>query len=163
MSDSIHILSLGAGVQSSTLALMAAVGEVTPMPKAAIFADTQAEPASVYKWLDWLEGRLPFPVRRVTKGSLEEMALSVRTSATGKRYTKHGVPAFLLDARGKAEFERAAQWEVRLQRATSQVSAYRGTPYLHRSLKPLREVDLTDYSSDQGELFGNECEGMCGV
>ena len=43
----IHVLSLGAGVQSSTLALMAAAGEVTPMPTAAIFADTQAEPARV--------------------------------------------------------------------------------------------------------------------
>lgn len=51
--DPVHILSLGAGVQSSTLALMAAAGEITPMPQAAIFADTQAEPASVYKWLDW--------------------------------------------------------------------------------------------------------------
>jgi hypothetical protein len=30
----IHLLSLGAGVQSSTLALMAAAGEVTPMPMA---------------------------------------------------------------------------------------------------------------------------------
>ena len=39
-----HILSLGAGVQSSTMALMAAKGEITPMPTAAIFSDTQAEP-----------------------------------------------------------------------------------------------------------------------
>ncbi len=62
MSEPIHILSLGAGVQSSTLALMAAAGEVSPMPTAAIFADTQDEPASVYKWLDWLEKQLPFPV-----------------------------------------------------------------------------------------------------
>ena len=60
--EPIHVLSLGAGVQSSTLALMAAKGEVGPMPTAAIFADTQAEPASVYKWLDWLEAQLPFPV-----------------------------------------------------------------------------------------------------
>ena len=43
----LHILSLGAGVQSSTLALMFARGEVTPMPDCAIFADTGAEPASV--------------------------------------------------------------------------------------------------------------------
>jgi len=50
-----NVLSLGAGVQSSTLALMAAKGEVTPMPDFAIFADTQSEPESVYKWLDWLE------------------------------------------------------------------------------------------------------------
>ena len=59
-----HYLSLGAGVQSSTLALMYALGELEPMPKAAIFADTQAEPASVYKWLDWLEKQLPYPVYR---------------------------------------------------------------------------------------------------
>lgn len=50
------ILSLGAGVQSSTLALMAARGEVPGFPKldCAIFADTQDEPASVYRWLEWL-------------------------------------------------------------------------------------------------------------
>jgi len=53
--EPLHIISLGAGVQSSTMALMAAAGEITPMPTAAIFADTQDEPASVYRWLDWLE------------------------------------------------------------------------------------------------------------
>jgi hypothetical protein len=63
--EPIHIISLGAGVQSSTMALMAAKGEITPMPKAAIFADTKAEPKSVYSWLDWLEKQLPFPVIRV--------------------------------------------------------------------------------------------------
>jgi hypothetical protein len=52
------------------MALMAAHGEITPMPKCAIFADTQDEPQSVYKWLDWLEGQLPFPVHRVTAGGL---------------------------------------------------------------------------------------------
>jgi len=57
-----HILSLGAGVQSSTLALLATQGLVKPMPVAAIFADVKAEPAGVYKWLDYLEKLLPFPV-----------------------------------------------------------------------------------------------------
>ena len=57
----INVLSLGAGVQSSTMALMAAKGEITPMPDCAIFADTQAEPQSVYDYLDWLEKQLPFP------------------------------------------------------------------------------------------------------
>ena len=69
--DPMHILSLGAGVQSSTLALMAAKGEVGPMPMAAIFSDTQAEPKEVYDWLDWLEKQLPYPVYRVTAGNLE--------------------------------------------------------------------------------------------
>ena len=66
------ILSLGAGVQSSTLALMAAHGEITPMPDCAIFADTHAEPKEVYKWLDWLEKELPFPVHRVSYRNLRE-------------------------------------------------------------------------------------------
>lgn len=61
-----HVISLGAGVQSSTMALMAAHGEITPMPDCAIFADTQAEPDRVYEWLDWLETQLPFPVYRVS-------------------------------------------------------------------------------------------------
>jgi hypothetical protein len=51
------ILSLGAGVQSSTLALMAARGDLPPgfaQPTAAVFADTGWEPASVYRHLHWL-------------------------------------------------------------------------------------------------------------
>lgn len=79
MTEPIHILSLGAGVQSSTLALMAAAGEITPMPHCAIFADTGAEPKSVYTWLDWLEKQLPFPVIRVMQGEgIARDALRVR-------------------------------------------------------------------------------------
>ena len=63
----LRILSLGAGVQSSVLALMAAHGEI-PAPDAAIFADTGWEPTHVYTHLDWLETRLPFPVHRVGIG-----------------------------------------------------------------------------------------------
>ena len=50
----LNVLSLGAGVQSSTLALMAAHGEIEPMPDCAIFADTGDEPKDVYEWLKWL-------------------------------------------------------------------------------------------------------------
>jgi hypothetical protein len=70
--EPIHILSLGAGVQSSTLALMAAAGEVTPMPSLAVFADTQDEPQEVYDWLETLKGLLPFPVRVGTYCRLSE-------------------------------------------------------------------------------------------
>ncbi|MDE0852887.1 MAG: hypothetical protein OSA97_00510 [Nevskia sp.] len=73
------VLSLGAGVQSSTLALMAAAGEIQPMPDCAIFADTQAEPRAVYEWLDWLVTQLPFPVHRVTAGSLTDNILDPDT------------------------------------------------------------------------------------
>lgn len=101
MTEPIHLISLGAGVQSSTMALMAAHGEITPMPTAAIFADTQAEPASVYRWLDWLEKQLPFPVHRVTKGDLSKDALLMRTSAKGVGYGVVQIPFFTLSPNRK--------------------------------------------------------------
>lgn len=97
-----NFISLGAGVQSSTLALMAAKGEVGPMPDAAIFADTQGEPASVYAWLDWLEKELPFPVYRVTKGSLsaEQLRIRKRVKTEGGPWAKSLIPAYVKNADG---------------------------------------------------------------
>lgn len=97
-----HIISLGAGVQSSTMALMAAHGEITPMPDCAIFADTQAEPQDVYTWLDWLEKQLPFPVYRVTAGNLRDAALRMRKSGkSGNTYLAIGLPVYVVDENGK--------------------------------------------------------------
>lgn len=72
----LNVISLGAGVQSTTMALMAAQGELTPVPDCAIFADTQSEPAGVYRHLDRLERQLPFPIHRVTAGSLKKLVLA---------------------------------------------------------------------------------------
>lgn len=66
-----NILNLGAGVQSSVIALMAEHGEIEK-PDCAIFADTGWEPNHVYEWLDWLEDKLSFPVYRVSHGNLRE-------------------------------------------------------------------------------------------
>jgi hypothetical protein len=85
------VISLGAGVQSSVMALMAAHGQITPMPDAAIFADTHWEPKGVYDWLDWLETQLPFPVYRVSAGNLEEALLSGKRAATAPFYTETGM------------------------------------------------------------------------
>lgn len=87
-----HVISLGAGVQSSAMALMAAKGEIGPMPDFAMFADTQAEPQNVYDWLDWLEQELPFPVHRVTKGNLTEESLRIRTRQKDGKWGKAGEP-----------------------------------------------------------------------
>ena len=84
-----RVLSLGAGVQSTTLAFMMAKGELEPAD-VAIFADTGAEPNHVYEYLDWLEPQLPFPVRRVMhkEGLLE----NIRASISGGRFA--GAPFF---------------------------------------------------------------------
>ena len=82
----LRVLSLGAGVQSTTMALMAAHGEIVPMPDAAIFADTQWEPAAVYRHLAWLTSGnvLPFPVYVVTGGSLRDAIVAKATTGKGR-------------------------------------------------------------------------------
>jgi hypothetical protein len=68
----LRVISLGAGVQSTTMALMAAHGEIGPMPDCAIFADTGEEPGAVYEHLRWLSSAnvLSFPVYVVETGPL---------------------------------------------------------------------------------------------
>lgn len=256
-----HIISLGAGVQSSTMALMAKHGEITPMPDCAIFADTQAEPAKVYEWLDYLEKQLPYPIYRVTAGSLTEKSLDLKTAKAGHHYLKHAIPAFTLSPDGKKglrgrhctldfkivpikrkvreickgkkvtvwlgisldevirmkpsrvkyiehiwplidkrmtrrdclkwikehgypvpprsaciycpfhskeewkaltsdEMAQAIDYEKRMQAQYAKVEKITTIPFLHKSLKPLSEVD---FETTEPDLFGNECEGMCGV
>jgi len=262
------VISLGAGVQSSTMALMAAKGEIEPMPSCAIFADTGDEPANVYAWLDWLEKQLPFPVHRVTRGRLMERCLSVRQSAKNNRLSFSGIPAHVRQPDGKAglaprqctrdfkidpitkavnavrrehgntqavlwigisvdeiyrakqhrnaprivntfplmdrrmnrhdclkwmaghsypepprsacvycpyhsnsewhrlktseplEFAKAVQFEKDFQASVAR-TPMTGVPFLHRSLRPLSEIDFAPDNSP--DLFNNECEGMCGV
>ena len=57
----LRVLSLGAGVQSSTLALMIHKGEI-PMVDCAIFADTQAEPPKVYDWLKFIKKTVNYAI-----------------------------------------------------------------------------------------------------
>lgn len=96
-----RILSLGAGVQSTTLALMAARGVIGPMPDCAIFADTGAEPSAVYRHLEWLcSGVLPFPVHRVAEASgLVEIIGKKRP--TGE-WVHMPIPAFIAGKDGRA-------------------------------------------------------------
>ena len=85
---------------------MAAHGEIGPRPDAAIFADTKAEPASVYRWLDWLETEIarlphPFPIYRVTKGSLMDRALEMRVTSDGRKFSKTDIPVFTRNHNGE--------------------------------------------------------------
>ena len=65
------VISLGAGVQSSVMAIMAAKGEF-PKPDCAIFADTGYEPKKVYAYLEFLKKILPYPVYVVSKGNIKK-------------------------------------------------------------------------------------------
>ena len=71
------VISLGAGVQSSTMALMSGTGEL-PKPDCAIFADTGYEPKAVYNYLDYLKDILPYPIYVVSKGNIKDDMLAAK-------------------------------------------------------------------------------------
>ena len=104
------ILSLGAGVQSTVMALMSAHGELPPVD-CAIFADTGWEPDGVYKHLDWLDGLVsnplrvnhPFPVYRVSAGDIKEDVLK-GCNSTGQKFAS--LPFFIKKQDGEVGFGR---------------------------------------------------------
>lgn len=75
----LRLLSLGAGVQSTTVAVLSAAGDL-PKLDAAIFADTGWEPAAVYTHLNRLEREVlqpaGIPLYRVSVGNIREDALN---------------------------------------------------------------------------------------
>ncbi len=84
--NNLRVLSLGAGVQSTALALMIARGEV-PMVNFAVFADTQGEPDFIYKHLEWLRKELPYRLIIASKGDLTDNCLR---ALSGEKKTKDG-------------------------------------------------------------------------
>ena len=92
----LRVLSLGAGVQSTTLLLMMLEGEIETVDHI-IFADTGWEPRRVYEHLEWLktlidEANIPFSI--VSAGNIRDDFTS-----TNKRYAS--MPLYVQDAKGK--------------------------------------------------------------
>ncbi|MFF5336900.1 hypothetical protein [Streptomyces sp. NPDC013181] len=108
----LKVLSLGAGVQSTCLLLLAAEGHL-PKLDAAIFADTGWEPRSVYDHLDRIESEVAkpagIPILRVSSGNIRSDALDP---------TKHfaSMPLHILNADGGEGMSRrqcTGQYKVR--------------------------------------------------
>jgi len=92
MRESLRVLNLGAGVQSTAIYLMMCDGEIEPAD-VAIFSDVQSEPASVYEHLERLKSIGGPEIVTVTAGSLEEDLLDgVNTS--GSKFVS--IPSFLI-------------------------------------------------------------------
>ena len=91
---SLTVISLGGGVQSSVMALMASAGAFDRTPDCAIFADTRWEPPSIYDHLDWLEGQLRFPLYVVDNGrSLREDVKALTNHSGSPHYID--IPVYL--------------------------------------------------------------------
>ncbi len=93
-------ISLGAGVQSTALYMLAIHGKIEPMPNVAIFADTMQEPHWVYENVTELSrrGQLKIPVRTATVGDLGE-AIKKGINTTGGRFAS--VPFWAMGSDGR--------------------------------------------------------------
>lgn len=140
-----RVLSLGAGVQSSTLLLMAVHGEL--QIDRAIFADTQWEPAAVYSWLETLmpiAERAGIPVDIVTAGNIREGALAASTRIAS-------MPLFARNTEGKVGMlQRQCTQEYKTSPVRARIRELLGIKRtLRRGVDPMTVV--IGISRDEGE------------
>ncbi len=127
------MISLGAGVQSSALLLMAVEGELGRLgePHLAIFADTGWEPVAVYEWLRFL--RLParkagIEVATVSAGNVRNDVLA---AARGEGGSFASMPLYVRNPDGSGSI---------LRRQCSR--EYKITPVRHELRR--REIDSAE-------------------
>ncbi|MYC80121.1 MAG: hypothetical protein F4W68_06470 [Cenarchaeum sp. SB0661_bin_35] len=121
------VLSLGAGTQSTVLALMAEQGwGGLEKPDLAIFADTKWEPPQVYEHLDWLEKQLSYKVLRVSAGDIRENVLNGVTP-DGNKFLD--MPVFLINTDGTKSV------------AARQCTTHYKIKPIHRELRKVLELE----------------------
>ena len=99
---SLTVISLGGGVQSSVMTLMASRGAFDNIPDCAIFADTHWEPPTIYTHLEWLAGQLRFPLHVVDNGrSLREDVKALTNHSGSQNYVD--IPVYLKGRDGEGD------------------------------------------------------------
>ena len=58
------------------------------------------------------------------------------------------------------EFQKVVELEKKMQDRIKGKSAFKDTPYFHKSCKPISEVN---FGEEQYGLFDEECDGICGI
>lgn len=142
----LRTLSLGAGVQSSTLLLLAALGKL-PRLDFAIFSDTGWEPAAVYSHLDRIEREIAapagIPILRVSSGNIRTDALDPQ-----KRFAS--MPLFIRNADGgDGMTRRQCTGEYKIKPIKTQVRALLGYPYPARVPKGVHVEQWIGISRDE--------------
>ena len=97
MKNTLIVLSLGAGVQSTTVLLLSEKG-MLPRIDHAIFSDTGWEPPDVYEHLEWLESEVSIPIHRVSNGNILNGVLAQISNKDDERWGS--MPLYTRDANG---------------------------------------------------------------
>ncbi|MEU5200727.1 hypothetical protein AB0G86_42915 [Streptomyces scabiei] len=134
-SPQLRVLSLGAGVQSTTLLLLAAEGRL-PKWDAAIFSDTGWEPAAVYAHLDRLEREIAKPAGipihrvRVEGGNAQRVSGNLRADSLNPGSFVR-LPVFVIDRAGEraAMVRRQCTEEYKVKPIKAKVRAMLGYPH----------------------------------
>ena len=144
------VLSLGAGAQSTVLALMAEEGwGGLEKPDVAVFADTQWEPPSVYEHLDWLEKQLSYRVVRVTAGNIKENLLR-GTNSDGDSFLD--VPVFVRNPDGtKSVAARQCTTHYKIRPIHRQIRHMLGVPKGERVPKDVQVEMWLGISADESD------------
>ena len=101
-SPTLTVISLGGGVQSTVMALMASEDAFDRTPDCAIFADTHWEPPSIYEHLEWLKDRLSFPLYVVDNGrSLRDDVKALTNHSGSRNYVD--IPVYLKGRDGEGD------------------------------------------------------------
>ena len=94
-----RVISLGGGVQSTVMCLLADRDAFGVKPDYAIFADTRWEPNSVYDNIDWLRSQVSFPIITTSNGrSLRDDVIN-GVNAQGNPWMT--LPVFLTEKNGE--------------------------------------------------------------
>jgi len=110
----LRILSLGAGVQSTTLYLMAERGEIEPF-HCAIFADTGWESEATYAHLEWLKQVGKTPIITVSrKTTILEHSMTADFRRRNKNGSGLSIPAFTIFNGNKAISKRQCTQDFKL-------------------------------------------------
>ena len=141
----LRILSLGAGVQSSTLAMLIEQGKV-PMVDAAIFADVGAEPDNVIEWLQWLKTKVSYPIYVVQWRNLKEDLINV-TKGLEQRVP---IPFFSLSDNGKIGMNRRqCTADYKIKPVTQKIRSLLGLKKGQKATKDMQVELLMGISLDE--------------
>lgn len=112
--------------------------------------------------LKWIKNAWPLIDKKMRRGDCiaylksKGIPIPAKSSCIGCPF--HGNDYWrALKSDSPEEFESACKFDEIMR---TRKAAVKSLVYLHPSMKPLREVDLTQYQDD---MFAEECEGHCGL
>lgn len=156
-----RILSLGAGVQSTTVLLMSLAGELPPLD-AAVFADTREEPGTVYRHLWWLAEQAAaggLPVYVVSDPNSRGLMEDLTDVIVGNR--KPGIaqpPIHVRGDAGRMQVRRQCTTHLKIQPIRRQVRALAGLTGKRSPAEPV-VTQVIGISLDEAHRMRDSGEG----